>query len=95
LRSWVQSIAFYERHFGFKNYAQQTVTGGPRIAYLKLGDTVLEMGRTHDWHPSGSQLRDSHIEAVGLKTEGPGWCRPAVRFESALLVWASRKRLRI
>ena len=38
-----QSIAFYERHFGFKNYAQQTVTGGPRIAYLKLGDTVLEL----------------------------------------------------
>jgi hypothetical protein len=38
-----RSIAFYERHFGFKNYAQQTVTGGPRIAYLKLGDTVLEL----------------------------------------------------
>jgi lactoylglutathione lyase len=37
-----RSVAFYERHFGFQNYAQQTVTGGPRIAYLKLGDTVLE-----------------------------------------------------
>jgi len=38
-----RSTAFYERHFGFKNYAQQTATGGPRIAYLKLGDTVLEL----------------------------------------------------
>src|SRR6516165_3326486 len=27
------------------------------------------MGRTHDWHPSGLQLRDGRIEAVGLKTE--------------------------
>jgi len=38
-----RSVTFYERHFGFKNYAQQTVPGGPRIAYLKLGDTVLEL----------------------------------------------------
>jgi lactoylglutathione lyase len=39
-----RSVAFYERHFGFRNYAQQTVPGGgPRIAYLKLGDTVLEL----------------------------------------------------
>jgi hypothetical protein len=27
------------------------------------------MGCTHDWHPSGLQLRDGRIEAVGLKTE--------------------------
>ena len=45
-----RSVAFYERHFGFKNYFQHAVTGGPRIAYLKLGDTVLEL--TH--HPDGS-----------------------------------------
>jgi lactoylglutathione lyase len=45
-----RSIAFYEGHFGFKNYFVQTVTGGPRIAYLRLGDTVLEL--TH--HPEGS-----------------------------------------
>lgn len=38
-----RSVTFYERHFGFKNYAQQTVPGGLRIAYLKLGDTVLEL----------------------------------------------------
>ena len=38
-----QSVAFYEGHFGFKNYFEQAVTGGPRIVYLKLGDTVLEL----------------------------------------------------
>jgi catechol 2,3-dioxygenase-like lactoylglutathione lyase family enzyme len=35
-----RSVAFYVRHFGFKNYAQQTGTGGPRIAHLKLGAAV-------------------------------------------------------
>ncbi len=38
-----RSVSFYERHFGFKNYFQHAVSGGPRIAYLKLGDTVLEL----------------------------------------------------
>lgn len=38
-----RSVSFYERHFGFKNYFQQVVSGGPRIAYLKLADTVLEL----------------------------------------------------
>jgi lactoylglutathione lyase len=43
VRDLDQSVGFYERHFGFKNYFQHSVTGGPRIAYLKLGDTVLEL----------------------------------------------------
>jgi len=40
-----RSVAFYDRHFwlGFKKYVQQTVTGGPRTAYLRLGDTVREL----------------------------------------------------
>ena len=38
-----RSVSFYERHFGFKNYFQQAVSGGPRIAYLELGGTVLEL----------------------------------------------------
>ena len=38
-----RSASFYERHFGFNNYFQQAVSGGPRIAYLKLGGTVLEL----------------------------------------------------
>jgi lactoylglutathione lyase len=45
-----RSVAFYERHFGFKNYFQHAVPGGIKIAYLKLGDTVLEL--TH--HAEGS-----------------------------------------
>lgn len=38
-----RSVSFYEKHFGFKNYFQHTVGVGPRIAYLKLGGTVLEL----------------------------------------------------
>lgn len=44
------SVKFYERHFGFKHYFQHTASGGLQIAYLKLGDTVLEL--TH--HSDGS-----------------------------------------
>jgi len=36
-------VAFYEAHFGFINYFQHAVSGGPRIAYLNLRDTVLEL----------------------------------------------------
>ncbi len=45
-----RSVAFYEAHFGFRNYFQHAVSGGPRIAYLKLGDTVLELTE----HPEGA-----------------------------------------
>ena len=41
-----RSVSFYEHHFGFKSYFQHVVPGGPRIAYLKLGDTVLELTHT-------------------------------------------------
>jgi lactoylglutathione lyase len=44
------SVKFYERHFGFKDYFRQVASGGLQIAYLKLGDTVLEL--TH--HPGES-----------------------------------------
>ena len=47
-----RSITFYERHFGFKNYFQAPVPGGIDIAYLKLGDTVLEL--TH--HSDGEMM---------------------------------------
>jgi len=50
VRDLEQSVAFYESHFGFKNYFQHAVAGGMQIAYLKLGDTVLEL--TH--HSDGS-----------------------------------------
>ena len=45
-----RSVRFYERHFGFKHYFQHAAGSGLQIAYLKLGDTVLEL--TH--HSDGS-----------------------------------------
>jgi lactoylglutathione lyase len=48
-----RSTAFYERHFGFETYAQHRVTGGLEIAYLKLGDTVLELTGRADPAMSG------------------------------------------
>ena len=45
-----RSVQFYERHFGFKHYFQHAAGSGVQIAYLKLGDTVLEL--TH--HSDGS-----------------------------------------
>ena len=38
-----RSVEFYERHFGFKKYFQNQARAGLQIAYLKLGDTVLEL----------------------------------------------------
>ena len=48
-----RSIAFYERHFGFRSYFQHTVPGGMRIAYLKLGDSILELTHHTDGPMSG------------------------------------------
>ena len=43
------SVCFYETHFGFRRYADQTTPAGLKIAYLKLGTTVLELvGRKAD-----------------------------------------------
>src|ERR1043166_2247079 len=51
-----RSVKFYEQHFGFSHYFQQVAGGGLQIAYLKLGDTVLEL--TH--HP-GETLSGFHF----------------------------------
>ena len=73
-----RSVAFYERHFGFKNYFQHAVAGGMQIAYLKLGDTVLELVHRSDGSMSGfhfcletdsfdetvAELRDRGVEMV-------------------------------
>lgn len=40
-----RSLAFYEKTFGFKKYFQHAVAPGHEIAYLKLGDTVLELSQ--------------------------------------------------
>ncbi|HEV2573900.1 VOC family protein [Methylocella sp. CPCC 101449] len=38
-----RSVAFYERTFGFKTYNDYVTPTGLKIAYLKLGGTVLEL----------------------------------------------------
>ena len=48
-----RSIDFYEQHFGFKHYFQHGAGGGIEIAYLKLGDTVLELTHRSDGAMSG------------------------------------------
>jgi len=57
-----RSVAFYERHFGFKHYFQQTASGGLQIAYLRLGDTVLELT-----HHSDGEMKGFHF---CLETDG-------------------------
>jgi len=52
-----RSIDFYERCFGFKKYFQHTAGTGSEIAYLKLGDTVLEL--TH--HQETSPMAGFHF----------------------------------
>jgi lactoylglutathione lyase len=62
-----RSIGFYERHFGFKSYSQQTAAGGLRIAYLKLGNTVLELTHRSDGGMNGFHFcleTDTFDEAV-------------------------------
>ncbi len=51
-----RSIRFYERHFGFKHYFQHAAGSGAQIAYLKLGDTVLELT-----HHSDGAMRGFHF----------------------------------
>ena len=51
-----RSIDFYEKHFGFKHYFQHAASGGLQIAYLKLGDTVLELT-----HHSEGEMRGFHF----------------------------------
>jgi lactoylglutathione lyase len=48
-----RSVAFYEGKFGFKKYFQHAATGGMQIAYLRLGDTVLELTHKSDGAMAG------------------------------------------
>lgn len=48
-----RSIDFYEKNFGFRKYFQHTVSPGHEIAYLKLGDTVLELSQRPDGSMAG------------------------------------------
>jgi lactoylglutathione lyase len=62
-----RSIQFYERHFGFKHYFQHAAGSGAQIAYLKLGDTVLELTHHSDGAMNGFHFcleTDSFDETV-------------------------------
>ncbi len=48
-----RSVNFYEKHFGFKHYFQHAAGSGAQIAYLKLGDTVLELTHHSDGAMAG------------------------------------------
>lgn len=53
VRDLDRSVDFYEKHFGFKKYFQTAAAGGMQIAYLKLGDTVLELTHKSDGPMAG------------------------------------------
>ena len=68
VRDLDRSVVFYESCFGFRKYFQHAVAGGMRIAYLKLGDTVLELTHRSDGSMSGFHFcleTDRFDEAVG------------------------------
>ena len=69
-----RSVKFYERHFGFKHYFQHAASGGLQIAYLKLGDTVLELTHHTDGSMAGFHFcleTDSFAETVeSLQRDG-------------------------
>ncbi len=48
-----RSVDFYEKYFGFKKYFQNMAAEGMQIAYLKLGDTVLELTHRSDGSMKG------------------------------------------
>jgi lactoylglutathione lyase len=72
------SIKFYKEHFGFEDHYRQVTPSGIQIAYLKLGDTQLELiGRhdqiiggfhwcmeTDDFDSAVSQLKEKHVELL-------------------------------
>ena len=62
-----RSVGFYEKHFGFSNYFQAPVPGGIEIAYLRLGDTVLELTEHSDGDMQGFHFcleTDNFAQAV-------------------------------
>ncbi len=68
------SKAFYATHFGFETYYEHSVTAGFCIAYMRLGDTVLELTGRPDPAVSGFHFcleTDDFAAAVaGLKASG-------------------------
>jgi lactoylglutathione lyase len=53
VRDLDRSVGFYETHFGFRKYFQHGGAAGQQIAYLRLGDTVLELTHRSDGSMTG------------------------------------------
>ncbi len=69
-----KSISFYEQHFGFKKYFQHAGRAGMQIAYLKLGDTVLELTHKSDGSMAGFHfcLETEKFDAAGAGLQKNG-----------------------
>ena len=69
-----RTIAFYEKHFGFEKYFEHISSRGGRIAYLKLGDTVLELVDHGEDPMSGFhfclETDDFDVEVARLRAAG-------------------------
>jgi lactoylglutathione lyase len=69
-----RSVSFYENHFGFRKYFQHAATGGLQIAYLRLGDTVLELTHKSDGAMQGFHfcLETDNLEETVAKLQHDG-----------------------
>ena len=71
-----KSKAFYENHFGFETYFEHDTPIGIGIAYLKLGDTILELTGKPDPSVSGFhfclETDDFNGAVAALKQAGVG-----------------------
>jgi lactoylglutathione lyase len=68
------SVKFYEKHFGFKHYFQHAAGSGTQIAYLKLGDTVLELTHHFDGAMTGFHfcLETDNFDETVAKLQNDG-----------------------
>ena len=53
VRDLHRSIEFYQANFGFRTYFQHDTPSGVAIAYLRLGDTILELAAVPDGAMNG------------------------------------------
>ncbi len=68
------SVNFYELHFGFRKYFQHAAGSGMQIAYLKLGDTVLELTHRSDGAMKGFHfcLETDHFDTAVAELQKKG-----------------------
>ena len=59
-----KSINFYTSNFNFSLYSETTIPSGTQIAYLKLGDTILELAGDSNGDMSGFHfcLETNHFD---------------------------------